>query len=150
LVSSRTTRIIVVAIAVGVAALIPYITSLSEPSEMSDLTLQAADSNLFIRFGILDGWNNYVKASGDATVTIIDSNNAEIYSASFAVQEHEFVMDDSEILYSGIIATHSLIFAQDSDPISVKVTLGLGLRSNSKTLSSSVDVKLPIAGIRSL
>ena len=148
--SSRTTRIIVVAIAIGVAALVLYLTSLSEPARLADLNLQAAGSNLLIRFGILDGWNNYVKAAGDATITIIDSNNKEIYSASFTVQEHEFVNDGSKVIYSGMIAAHSLILAQDSEPLNVKVALHLGLRGSSKTLSSSVDVKLPITGIRSL
>lgn len=148
--SSRTTHVVIVAIAVGVAALIPYITSLYEPAKVTDLDLQAAGPNLLLRFGILDGWNNYMKVPSDATITIIDSNSVEIYSASFTVQEHEFAKIDSKILYSGVIAAHSLILKQDSDPVSVKVTLHLGLKGSSKTLSLSTDVKLPIAGIRSL
>lgn len=150
LASNRTTQIIVTAIAIGVAALIPYLASLSEPAKVTDLDLRTAGSSLLIRFGILDGWNNYVKAPGDATITIIDSNNVKIYSASFSVQEHEFVSEGSKVLYSGIIAVHSLMLKQDSNPVNVKVLLHLGLRDSGKTLTSSAEAKLPIAGIRSL
>ncbi len=148
--SNRTTQIMVAAIAIGVAALIPYLTSLSEPAKVTDLDLHAAGSSLLIRFGILDGWNNYVKVPGDATITIIDSNNVKIYSASFSVQEHEFVGEGSKVLYSGIIAVHSLMLKPDSSPVNVKVLLNLGLRDSGKTLTSSAEAKLPIAGIRSL
>jgi len=140
----------VVAIAIGIAALVPYLTSLSEPAKVTDLNLRAAGSSLLIRFGILDGWNNYVKAPGDVTVTIMDSNNMKIYSASFSIQEHEFVSEGSKVLYSGIIAVHSLTLKQDSNPVNVTVLLHLGLRDSGKTLTSSTEIKLPIAGIRSL